>query len=158
MTDKVINTLKGLKKKKLRNVMAKGAGGTRPKVISDDLLKKLKNIIMREKKTPDLKRKIGAIMSPGRVKAITGKNPGEMKKPSSFIERRKRLAKPTGRMSKDDIARATGMGARKGLSRAGMAGMSKAVFNEAKKLKPSGRLNVNDLKRTREMLKNRKGK
>jgi hypothetical protein len=150
-------------KKQLRNLMPKRAGGTRPKVISDDLLKKLKNIIMREKKTPDLKRKIGEIMSPGRVKAITGKNPGEMKKPSSFIERRKRLgAKPSGRMSMADMTRAAagaaGKGSGKSLSRAGMAGMSKAVFNEAKKLKPSGRLSVADMKRAREMLKKRKGK
>ena len=149
-------------KKQLRNLQPKRAGGTRPTVISDDLLKKLKNIIMREKKTPDLKRKIGEIMSPGRVKAITGKNPGEMKKPSSFIERRKRLSKPTGRMSMADMTRAAagaaGKGSGKGLSRAGMAGMSKAVFNEAKKRKPSGRLSVDDMKRAREMLKKRKGK
>ena len=149
-------------KKQLRNLQPKRAGGTRPTVISDDLLKKLKNIIMREKKTPDLKRKIGEIMSPGRVKAITGKNPGEMKKPSSFIERRKRLSKPTGRMSMADMTRAAagaaGKGSGKGLSRAGMAGMSKAVFNEAKKRRPSGRLSVDDMKRARDMLKKRKGK
>jgi hypothetical protein len=125
-------------KKQLRKLMPKGAVGTRPTGISDDLVKKLKNIIMREKKIPDLKRKIGAIMSPGRVKAITGKNPGEMKKPSSFIKRREGLTKPTGRMSMADMTRAAGKGSGRSLSRAGMAGMSKAVFNEAKKRKPSG--------------------
>jgi hypothetical protein len=144
------------KKQSIRNLMPKRAGGTRPKVISDDLLKKLKNIIMREKKTPDLKRKIGEMMSPGRVKAITGKNPGEMKKPSSFIERRKRLAKPAS-MTRA-AAGAAGKGSGRSLSRAGMAGMSKAVFNEAKKRKPSGRLSVDDMKRARDMLKKRKGK
>jgi hypothetical protein len=159
------------KKQSIRKLMPKRAGGTRPTVISDDLLKKLKNIIMREKKTPDLKRKIGEMMSPGRVRAITGKNPGEMKKPSSFIERRsemkkpssfterrKRLTKPTGRMSKADMTRAAGMGAGKGLSRVGGVALSKAVFNQAKKLKPSGRLNVDDIKRAKDMLKKRKGK
>ena len=55
-------------------------------------------------------------------------------------------------------AGAAGKGLGKSLSRAGMAGMSKAVFNEAKKRKPSGRLNVDDLKRARDMLKKRKGK
>ena len=68
------------KKKPLKRLQPIRAGGTRPKAISDELLKKLKNIIMREKKTPDLKRKIGEIMSPGKMKAITGRNPGEMKK------------------------------------------------------------------------------
>ena len=152
-------------KKQLRNLMPKKAGGTRPKVISDDLLKKLKNIIMREKKTPDLKRKIGAMMSPGRVKAITGKNPGEIMGPkrkpklSDFKDRRRKIS---GRMSMADMTRAAagaaGKGSGKSLSRAGMAGMSKAVFNEAKRLKPSGRLSLTDMKRAKEMLKKRKGK
>jgi hypothetical protein len=48
--------------------------------------------------------------------------------------------------------------AAKGLSRAGMAGMNKAVFNKAKKLKPSGRLNASDMKRAKDMLKKRKTK
>tara|TARA_R100001463_G_scaffold26500_4_gene61973 strand:- start:53 stop:295 length:243 start_codon:yes stop_codon:yes gene_type:complete len=40
----------------------------------------------------------------------------------------------------------------------GMAGINKAVFNKAKKLKPSGRLNASDIKRARDMLKKRKTK
>ena len=142
--------------------MPKRAGGTRPEGISKDLLKKIKNLLDREKKIPDMKRKSKG-MSPGKIKAITGKNPGEMKKPSSFIERRKRLgAKPSGRMSMADMTRAAagaaGKGSGRSLSRAGMAGMSKAVFNEAKKRKPSGRLSVDDMKRARDMLKKRKSK
>jgi hypothetical protein len=39
-----------------------------------------------------------------------------------------------------------------------MAGINKAVFNKAKKLKPSGRLNASDMKRARDMLKKRKTK
>jgi len=119
------------KKKPLKRLQPKRAGGTRPKAISDELLKKLKNIIMREKKTPDLKRKIGEIMSPGKMKAITGRNPGEMKKRSG-IDKRIKLG--------------------------GMAGMSRAVLNEVKRLKPSGRPSRSDIKRAREMLKKRKGK
>jgi hypothetical protein len=157
MTDKVINTLKGLKKKSLRKMQPKRAGGTRPKGISKDLLKKIKNLLDREKKIPDMKRKSKG-MSPGKIKAITGKNPGEMKKPSSFMKRREGLTKPTGRMSMADMTRAAAGAAGMGLSRAGMAGMSRAVFNEAKKLKPSGRLSLTDMKRAREMLKKRKAK
>ncbi len=48
--------------------------------------------------------------------------------------------------------------AAKGLSRVGGVGMNKAVFNKAKKLKPSGRLNASDMKRARDMLKKRKAK
>ena len=39
-----------------------------------------------------------------------------------------------------------------------MAGMSRAVLNEVKRLKPSGRPSRSDIKRAREMLKKRKGK
>tara|TARA_R100000908_G_C3737648_1_gene135021 strand:- start:856 stop:1341 length:486 start_codon:yes stop_codon:yes gene_type:complete len=144
-------------KKQLRTLMTKVAGGTRPKGVSKDLLKKIKNLLEREQKIPDMKRKSKGV-SPGKIKAITGKNPGEMKKPSSFMKRREGLTKPTGRMSKADMTRAAGMGAGKGLSRVGGAALSRAVFNQAKKLKPSGRLSVSDMKRARDMLKKRKGK
>lgn len=143
--------------------MPKKAGGTRPEGISKDLLKKIKNLLDREMKMPDFER--SGRMSPGKIKAITGKNPGESMGPkrkpklSDFKDRRRKIS---GRMSMADMTRAAagaaGKGSGKSLSRAGMAGMSKAVFNEAKKLKPSGRLSVADMKRAREMLKKRKGK
>lgn len=92
--------------------------------------------------------------SPG---ALGGKT--KPKPPSQLLRRRIKLAGMggTGGLAKK-AAMAAGKGSGKSLSRAGMAGMSKAVFNEAKKLKPSGRLSVDDLKRTRDMLKKRKGK
>jgi hypothetical protein len=69
------------------------------------------------------------------------------KPPSQFLRRRIKLA-----------GMAAGKGSGKTLSKAGMKGMNKALFTEAKKRKPSGRLSVDDLKRTRDMLKKRKGK
>tara|TARA_X000001388_G_C2186335_1_gene105680 strand:- start:287 stop:760 length:474 start_codon:yes stop_codon:yes gene_type:complete len=98
----------------------------------------------------------------GRRKKLSGMGPMIGTKPSSFIKRREGLTKPTGRMSMADMTRAAAMAAGKGsgksLSKAGIKGMNKTLFTEAKKLKPSGRLNVDDIKRTREMLKKRKGK
>ena len=82
------------KKKPLRRLQPKRPGGTRPEGISEDLLKKIKNILDREKKIPDMKRKIGGLMSPGQIKAITGKTPGQkttVRKPDfeQFKKRRK---------------------------------------------------------------------
>jgi hypothetical protein len=95
----------------------------------------------------------GKGMSPG---AMGGKT---KPKPSSpFLRRRMKLKAAGMAPMVGTAAGAAGKGSGKSLSRAGMAGMSKAVFNEAKKRKPSGRLNVDDIKRTREMLKKRKGK
>ena len=138
--------------------MPKGAGGTRPKGISKDLLKKIKNLLDREMKMPDFER--SGRMSPGKIKAITGKNPGEMKKRRIKLGGMSPMVGSkggTGGLAKK-AALAAGKGSGKTLSKAGMKGMNKALFTEAKKLKPSGRLSVDDLKRTREMLKKRKGK
>jgi hypothetical protein len=105
----------------------------------------------------------GKGMSPG---AMGGKT---KPKPSSpFLRRRMKLKAAgmapmvgskggTGGLAKK-AAMAAGKGSGKSLSKAGIKGMNKTLFTEAKKLKPSGRLNVDDIKRTREMLKNRKGR
>ncbi len=89
--------------------------------------------------------------SPGALDSIKRskleKNTPKPKVPSQLI-RRKKLS---GMMPMVGAAA-------KGLSRVGGVGMNKAVFNKAKKLKPSGRLNASDMKRARDMLKKRKAK
>ena len=64
--------------------------------------------------------------------------------------------KTSGRMNKDDLARAAaGVGSMlKNIKKnPGSVGMNKMAMDLAKKLKPTGRLNVDDLKRARAMLR-----
>ena len=126
------------------------------------MTKKIEAILKAAKENPSLLGSPkGKGMSPG---AMGGRT--KTKIPSQFIRRRIKAAGMgpmvgskggTGGLAKK-AAMGAGAGSGKSLSKAGMKGMNKTLFSEAKRLKPSGRLNVADMKRTREMLKKRKGK
>ena len=123
-------------------------------------IKKRGNLVGGPKQSPGA---MGGRAKPKRPKAPTPEQ--------SFIRRRKILkASPMaatraatgkklgslGRMTaKDKFLRTMTKGAAKG---AAGVGLSKAAYNLVKKLKPSGRPNVSDIKRAEKMLKSRKGK
>ena len=149
-----------------RPTAARGKTTTKGKFIK--MTKKIEEILKAAKENPSLLGSPkGKGMSPGAMGGRTKPKP-----PSQFLRRRIKLAgmgslgpgtkggtggKPTGGLAKK-AAMAAGKGSGKTLSKAGMKGMNKALFTEAKKRKPSGRPNMGDIKRTREMLKKRKGK
>jgi hypothetical protein len=131
---------------------ARGKATTKGKFIK--MTKRIEEILKAAKENPSLLGSPkGKGMSPGAMGGRTKPKP-----PSQFLRRRMKLKAAGMGPMVGTAAGAAGKGLGKSLSRAGMAGMSKAVFNEAKKRKPSGRLNVDDLKRARDMLKKRKGK
>jgi len=105
-------------------------------------LKKVKKFI----KDYETKNSPGGLDSTKRLKLE--KKTSKAGVPSQLIKTRKKLS------AMMPMVGAAG----KSLSRAGMAGMIKAVSDKAKKRKPSGRLNASDMKRARDMLKKRKTK
>ena len=102
-----------------------------------------------------IKDRVGA-MSPGKLKAITGKTTVKKPKvrtPASVRQKQLRAMKPT--------MQAIGFGpaAAKNMQRmAGPAAMNRAISAMVKKIKPSGRPTTADIQRARAMLKKAKGK
>jgi len=122
--------------------MATRPTAARGKNTSLGKLKKVKKFI----KEYEAKNSPGALDSIKRSKLE--KNTPKAGVPSQLIKTRKKLSAVMPMVG----------AAGKDLSRAGVAGMIKAVSNKARKLKPSGRLNTSDMKRARDMLKKRKTK
>ena len=104
----------------------------------------LKNVIARQSKIKDPGMSMN--MSPG---AMGGRT--KMKSP----QQPKRGMKPSVRARK--AFKAAGKSMIKGAGMTG-AGMTSQAFKLAKKRKPTGRVNMDDIRRVKEMLSKRKGK
>ena len=131
--------------------MAKKPDAARGKTTRIGRLKKaVKGIkgILKEKDRLGAK---GQGMSPGAMGGRTKmKSPQQPKRGMRPVP----ASRTTPRRGLTDLMRRTALkGA--GLSGSAMAGQA---FKLAKKLKPKGRLNVDDIKKAKEMMKNRKGK
>jgi|TARA_R100000482_G_C5047089_1_gene110955 hypothetical protein len=117
---------------------------------------RIKKMFENLKQTAKGKKTLG--MSPGamggRTKAkLTPRKPGKMPAPLKRITENMRRQKLKGMGPMVGAAKSTIKGA--GMSGAAMSGQAMKL---AKKLKTSGRLSVADIKRAKEMMKNRKGK
>ena len=122
--------------------MAKKPDAARGKTTRKGKIKKiLRNVIARQGKTRD-----PGNMSPG---AMGGRT--KMKSP----QQPKRGMKPSVRARK--AFKAAGKSMIKGAGMTG-AGMTSQAFKLAKKRKPTGRVNMDDIRRVKEMLSKRKGK
>ena len=118
---------------------------------------KVKRVIQKIKRNLPKKVGSGMGMSPGamggRTKAKFTPRTGKMPSPLRRISENMRRQKLKGMMPMTGAAKSTIKGA--GASGAAMAGQAMKL---AKKLKPKGRLNVDDIKRAKQMMSKRKGK
>ena len=150
--------------------MAKKPDAARGKTTTAGKFKKMKkqlgDVLKKAGSNPSLLGSPkGSGRSPGAMGGRTKPKKSKAPTPEQFMRKRKILkASPMaatkkgslGSMTaKDKFLRTMTKGAAKG---AAGVGLSKAAFNAAKKLKPSGRPNVSDIKRAEKMLKSRKGK
>ena len=156
--------------------MAKKPDAARGKTTTAGKFKKMKkqlgDVLKKAGSNPSLLGSPkGSGRSPGAMGGRTKPKKSKAPTPEQFMRKRKILkASPMaatraatgkklgslGRMTaKDKFLRTMTKGAAKG---AAGVGLSKAASNLVKKLKPSGRPNVSDIKRAEKMLKSRKGK